>query len=81
MAYDQITTKGATSQLIEVLLRDSTHMPGLYQFGIPNAALVTGANAVTVTLTATDVIGSRVRLVLIDADLRNAATLTIPLSL
>ena len=125
MAYDQITTKGSTSQLIEVLLRDSTtgqgktglaaasvtayyiregaaanasmtldgtmvlgtwktlgwieidstHQPGLYQFGIPNAAVATGANAVTITFTATGVIGARVRLVLIDADLRNVANL------
>lgn len=26
---------------------DSAHMPGIYQFGIPNAALATGANGVT----------------------------------
>src|ERR1041384_3414103 len=125
MAYDQLTLKGATSQLIEIMLRDSTtgqgktglaaasvtayyireggssntsmtldgtmtlgtwktlgwvevdstHQKGLYQLGIPNAAIATGANAVTFILTASGTIDKALRLVLLDADLRDATRL------
>jgi len=54
---------------------DGTNLPGVYQFGVPDAALATGANAVTVVLKATGAIDSRLRIVLVDADLRDAVRL------
>lgn len=52
---------------------DSTNCPGLYQLHLPNAALATGVDAVTTTLTATGVIDKVVRISLLDVDLRDAA--------
>ena len=52
---------------------DATNCPGLYQLHLPNAALSTGVNAVTTTLTATGVIDKVVRISLLDVDLRDAA--------
>ena len=54
---------------------DSTNTPGLYQLHIPDAALATGANAVTIFLKASSVIDKVIRISLIDADLRNSTTL------
>ena len=51
---------------------DSTNCPGLYQLHLPNAALATGVDAVTTTLTATGVIDKVVRISLLDVDLRDA---------
>lgn len=52
-----------------------TDIAGLYQFGIPTGALATGAKAVTLTFSCTGAIDVVKRLVLIGADLRNAASL------
>ena len=120
MAFDQLLTKDSTSQIIEVMLRDSTtgqgktgvahgsvtasyvregatrtaitlasgtvgdayssgkwaevdatNMPGLYQLHIPDGALATPVNAVTLQLKSSGVIDKAFRLVLIDADLRD----------
>ena len=54
---------------------DATNTPGLYQLHIPDAALATGTNAVTIFLKASSVIDKVIRISLIDADLRNATTL------
>ena len=51
---------------------DSANCPGLYQLHLPNAALATGVDAVTTTLTATGVIDKVVRISLLDVDLRDA---------
>lgn len=51
---------------------DSTNCRGLYQLHIPDAALATGVNAVTITLQSTGMVDKAVRIALIDADLRNA---------
>lgn len=51
---------------------DSTNMPGVYQFHLPNALLATGADAVTVRFGATGVLDKIVRISLIDVDLRDA---------
>ncbi|MBK8113277.1 MAG: hypothetical protein IPK44_01510 [Candidatus Accumulibacter sp.] len=52
-----------------------TDIAGLYQFGIPNGALATGAKAVTLTFSCTGAIDVVKRIVLIGADLRNANSL------
>ena len=52
---------------------DSTNCPGLYQFGVPQAALATGKNAVTIHLKATGVINKVVRILIMGSDLRAAA--------
>ncbi|MBK9219295.1 MAG: hypothetical protein IPL70_13275 [Uliginosibacterium sp.] len=52
-----------------------TDIAGLYQFGIPNAAIATGAKAVTITFICTGAIDAVKRIVLIGADLRNANSL------
>lgn len=52
-----------------------TDIAGLYQFGIPNAAIATGALAVTITFSCTGAIDVVKRIVLIGADLRNASSL------
>ena len=51
---------------------DSANCPGLYQLHLPNAALATGVDAVTTTLTATGVIDKVVRISLLDVNLRDA---------
>ena len=51
---------------------DSTNQKGLYQIHIPNAALATGADAVTISLQATGIIDKPIRISLIDADLRQS---------
>jgi len=53
---------------------DSTNCKGIYQLHIPDAALATGVNAVTVRLQATGVIDKDIRISLLDVDLRNATT-------
>ena len=45
---------------------DSTNMPGLYQLGIPDAALAASALAVTITLRATGAIDKSIRILLSD---------------
>lgn len=52
---------------------DATNCPGLYQLHLPNAALATGVDAVTITLIAADTIDKVIRISLLDVDLRNAA--------
>jgi len=54
---------------------DGTNQPGLYQFGIPDNALLTGADAVTLTFKASGIIDKSVRVVLIDANLRDGVRL------
>jgi hypothetical protein len=54
---------------------DSTNLPGVYQFGVPDAALATGANAATVILKAAGAIDARLRIVLVDVDLRDSVRL------
>lgn len=49
-----------------------TSVGGLYQFGIPNAALATGANAVTLVFQASGAIDKFVRIVLEGVDRRDA---------
>lgn len=51
---------------------DPTNCPGLYQLHLPNNALLTGVDSVTITLIATGVIDKVVRISLIDVDLRDA---------
>lgn len=51
---------------------DSANCPGLYQFHVPDAALATGVDAVTVTLTVTGVIDKVVRVSLLGVNLRDA---------
>ena len=50
---------------------DATNLPGVYQFGVPDAALATGANAVTVILKTSGAIDARLRILLVDVDLRD----------
>lgn len=54
---------------------DSTNMPGLYQLDIPDAALATGVDAVTIAITATGVIDKFLRICLLSVDLRDATDL------
>ena len=124
MSYDHTITKGTTSKVIEVTIRDSTtgagktgiahgsvtgsyvreggtrtaitltagtagdayssgkwaevdatNCKGLYQLHVPDAALATGVNAVTIQLQATGVIDKALRIALIDANLRDAVRL------
>ena len=51
---------------------DATNCRGLYQLHIPDAALATGADAVTIQLQASGVIDKKVRISLLDVDLRDA---------
>ena len=51
---------------------DSTNMPGVYQFSVPDAALATGADAVTISFTVTGAIDKVIRIGLLDVDLRDA---------
>ena len=51
---------------------DATNCAGLYQLHIPNAALASGVDAVTITLISTGVIDKVVRISLLDVDLRDA---------
>ena len=51
---------------------DATNCAGLYQLHIPNAALASGVDAVTITLASTGVIDKVVRISLLDVDLRDA---------
>lgn len=50
---------------------DATNQPGLYQFGVPNAALATGANSVTLSFKISGAIDKAVKFILIDVDLRD----------
>lgn len=52
---------------------DATNCKGLYQLHIPDAALATGVDAVTLQLQATGVLDKPVRIALLDADLRSAS--------
>jgi len=52
---------------------DATNQAGLYQLHIPNAALVTGADAFTITLQAADPISYQKRWPLTDFDVRSVA--------
>lgn len=52
---------------------DSTNSPGLYQFGIPDAAIADGAESVILSFKATDTFQRFVHASLIDVDLRNGA--------
>lgn len=54
---------------------DGSNTPGLYQLHLPDAALATGANAVTLFLKASAVLDKVIRISLIDADLRNSTSL------
>lgn len=49
---------------------DATNSPGLYQFGIPDAAIADGAEEVTITFAATGVVTMSKSISLIDVDLR-----------
>lgn len=53
---------------------DATNMPGLYQFGVPNAAL-SGANSVTFIFQSAGCLNKYLRIVLTQADLRNSTSL------
>ena len=59
---------------------DSTNCRGLYQLHIPDAALATGVNAVTITLQASGMVDKAVRIALIDVDLRAAGWTSFHLS-
>jgi hypothetical protein len=50
---------------------DATNSPGLYQFGIPDAAIADGAEEVTFSFNATGVVPVSKSVSLIDVDLRN----------
>jgi len=54
---------------------DATNQKGVYQFGVPDAALATGANAVTINFYVTGCIDARIRILLVDIDIRDAADL------
>jgi hypothetical protein len=54
---------------------DSTNMPGLYQFHIPDAALATGANSCELNFVISGVLSKSTKIVLIDANLRDAMRL------
>ena len=130
MAFDNIYVKGATSIIIQVMLRDSTtgmgkpnltgaavptvyymrpvagvtapvaitldetmtvgtwktsgwkpvdntNMPGLYQLGVPDLAIATGANSVEFSFKGTGILDKSTKIVLIDANLRDAVHLGI----
>ena len=51
---------------------DSTNCKGLYQLHVPDLALASGADAVTVTLQATGILDKQVRISLLGVDLRDA---------
>ncbi len=51
---------------------DATNQAGLYQLHLPDAALATGADAVTITLQATDTISYQKRWPLVDVDARDS---------
>jgi hypothetical protein len=51
---------------------DATKVPGLYQFGIPNAALLTGAEAVTFMFASSGCLTAVKRILITQADLRSA---------
>jgi len=51
----------ATKGWVEV---DATNQPGVYQFGIPNAALAAGAKAVTITFQATGALDKTLKILL-----------------
>jgi len=53
----------------------ATNEPGLYQFGMPDAALATGANGATFIFEASGVIDARIKVLLLDCNLRDAARL------
>ena len=52
---------------------DSTNCKGLYQLHLPDLALASGADAVTVTFQATGILDKQVRISLLGVDLRDAA--------
>lgn len=52
---------------------DATNSPGLYQFGVPDAAIASGADAVFFSFKATTTFQRFVHASLIDVDLRNGA--------
>ena len=54
---------------------DAANMPGLYQFGIPNAALATGPNSVTFIFQSAGSLNKYLRIILTQADLRNSTSL------
>ena len=54
---------------------DSTNMPGLYQVHLPIGCLATGANSVVIYYSASGVITAQQKIILNDADLRNATNL------
>ena len=54
---------------------DSTNSPGLYQFGIPDAAIADGSEYTVFSFKATDVVPTFKTVELIDADLRDAVRL------
>ncbi|HOW70108.1 MAG TPA: hypothetical protein PKY77_05850 [Phycisphaerae bacterium] len=49
---------------------DSVNAPGLYQFGVPDAALVSGANSVIIVLQAAGVVTKTIRLLITTSDFR-----------
>ena len=51
---------------------DGTNMPGVYQFSIPDAALASGADAVTISFTISGAIDKVIRIALIDVDFRDS---------
>jgi hypothetical protein len=56
---------------------DATNQKGMYQLHVPDACLATGANVVDISIQGTGVIDARVKIVLIDSDLRDAVHLGI----
>lgn len=52
-----------------------TTIPGVYQFGVPNVALETGADFVTFIFTASGALDKEVRIYLTGSDLQNANNL------
>ena len=51
---------------------DATNQPGVYQFGVPDAALATGVKAVTISLKASGIIDKVMRILIVASDLRTA---------
>ena len=72
MAAGTVGDAYSTGKWAEV---DATNMPGKYQFHVPNGALASGVDAVTLQFKISGAIDKTVRIVLISADLRDANNL------
>jgi hypothetical protein len=72
MTAGTYTNQGAAGTGGGFVNLDNTNMPGVYQLCLPDAALATGANSVTVHIKGSGVIDAKFRILLIDANLRDA---------